>query len=226
MKYFESFPRTLYTFNKNTINVNAITNILARSTFLREVTDNVDLSYEYLISEEDTPDILAHKIYGDSYRSWIILLFNNILNPNYDWPLKQTVLDSYIEKKYSMTLQESQTTIHHYEKEVTSTSLYQGVIISQTVETSVIGDHAVNFRTNALTPHVPPLPTIADTSNSVTSESVSFTDYELIIVTKHKAVSIYTFETEENDKKRKIRILDPKYIARVENEFKELMSNG
>lgn len=226
MKYFESFPRTLYTFNKNTINVNAVTNILARSTFLREVTDNVDLSYEYLISEEDTPDILAHKIYGDSYRSWIILLFNNILNPNYDWPMHQTVLESYIQKKYSMTVQQSQTTIHHYEKEVTSTSLYQGVIINETIDKSVIGDYSVNFRTNALTPHVPPLPTIADTSNSVTSESVSFTDYELIIVTKHKAVSIYTFETEENDKKRKIRILDPKYIARVENEFKELMSNG
>lgn len=226
MKYFESFPRTLYTFNKNTINVNAVTNILARSTFLREVTDNVDLSYEYLISEEDTPDILAHKIYGDSYRSWIILLFNNILNPNYDWPMHQTVLESYIQKKYSMTVQQSQTTIHHYEKEVTSTSLYQGVIINETIDKSVIGDYSVNFRTNALTPHVPPLPTIADTSNSVTSESVSFTDYELIVVTKHKAVSIYTFETEENDKKRKIRILDPKYIARVENEFKELMSNG
>ena len=226
MKYFESFPRTLYTFNKNTININAVTNILARSTFLREVTDNVDLSYEYLISEEDTPDILAHKIYGDSYRSWIILLFNNILNPNYDWPMHQTVLESYIQKKYSMTVQQSQTTIHHYEKEVTSTSLYQGVIINETIDKSVIGDYSVNFRTNALTPHVPPLPTIADTSNSVTSESVSFTDYELIVVTKHKAVSIYTFETEENDKKRKIRILDPKYIARVENEFKELMSNG
>lgn len=68
MKYFESFPRTLYTFDKNTINVNAVTNILARSTFLKEVSNNVELAYEYLILDEDTPDNLAHKVYGDSYR--------------------------------------------------------------------------------------------------------------------------------------------------------------
>ncbi len=226
MKYFESFPKIAYTFNKNTINVNAVTNVLARSTFLREVSENVDLSYEYIITDDDSPDILAYKVYGDAYRSWIILLFNNIFNPNYDWPMKEPVLNAFIENKYSMSLQESKTTIHHYSKEIITTSLYQGVVINKTVEKSIIGEYAVNFKNNAISQHVPPLPTIADTSTSVTTESASFTDYDLTIETKHTAVSIYTFEVEENDLRRNIRLLDPKYVARVENEFRALMNNG
>jgi hypothetical protein len=114
MKYFESFPKALYTFDKNTINVNAVTDILARNTFLRDIVDNVNLSYEYNIKEEDTPDILASKVYGDSYRSWVILLFNNIMNPNYDWPLRSSVLDKYIENKYGMTIEETRSIVHQY----------------------------------------------------------------------------------------------------------------
>lgn len=224
MKYFENFPKTLYTFDKNTINVNAVTNILARSTFLRDIVDNVDLSYEYLIRDEDSPDIIAHKAYGDPYRSWIILLFNNILDPNYDWPMKDDVLNSYIEKKHSMTLQQSKDTIHHYEKETTTTSIYQGIVLNTTVEVSTIGEFSVNFRTNGLLPQA--LPTQADTSLVVSTENSEFDDYSLTIVTRNKAVSIYTFEFEENEKRRAIRILDPQYVARVESEFRELMANG
>lgn len=224
MKYFESFPKTLYTFNKNTINVNAVTNILARTTFLRDVADNVDLSYEYLIRDEDTPDIIAHKAYGDPYRSWIILLFNNILNPNYDWPLKSDALDSYIANKYSMTVQESKDTIHHYEKEVTTTSTYQDLVVNTTVDVTQIGEYSVNFRSNLLLPQT--LPTTADTSLVISTETSSFENYLLTIVTRNKAVSIYTFEFEENEKKRAIRILDPQYVARVEAEFRDLMANG
>lgn len=224
MKYFESFPKTLYTFNKNTINVNAVTNILARTTFLRDIVDNVDLSYEYLIRDEDTPDIIAHKAYGDPYRSWIILLFNNILDPNYDWPMKADVLESYIVNKYSMSVQQSKNTINHYEKEVTTTSIYQDIILNTSVEVHRIGEFSVSFRSNLLLPQA--LPTTADTSLIVSTENSVFDDYTLQIVTRNKAVSIYTFEFEENEKRRRIRILDPQYVARVEAEFRDLMANG
>ena len=81
MKYFESFPGTIYTFDKNTLNNQLVTNILARSTFLKEIANNSSVSYEYDVKETDTPEIIAYKIYGDANRSWIILLFNQIINP-------------------------------------------------------------------------------------------------------------------------------------------------
>jgi len=224
MKYFENFPKTLYTFDKNTINPQAVTNILARSTFLREIKDNVNLSYEYQIRDEDTPDIIAHKAYGDSYRSWIVLLFNNILNPNYDWPMKTPVLESLIQNKYNMTVQESKSAIHHYEKETKTVAVYSGIFLNESTSISRISEYSVNPSTNALLPNA--LPTIADTSVFVETKISTYPEYELTTTVRNKAVSIYTFEFEENEKRRNIRILDPKFVQRVENEFRELMLNG
>ena len=221
MKYFENFPKTLYTFDKNTINPQAVTNILARSTFLRDIKDNVNLSYEYQIRDEDTPDVIAHKAYGDPYRSWIVLLFNNILNPNYDWPMKIPVLEDYIVAKYGITLQESNTTIHHYEKETKIVSIYGGVFLNETVERSIISEYSVNPTTNVLTRNA--LPDVADTSIAIGSKNSVYPEYDLTTTVSHKAVSIYTHEFDENEKRRNIRILDPKFVQRVENEFKELM---
>jgi hypothetical protein len=224
MKYFENFPRTLYTFDKNTINPQSVTNIFARTAFLRDIKENVNLSYEYLIRDEDTPDIIAHKAYGDAYRSWIILLFNVIINPNYDWPLKSSTLDAYISKKYNMSILEAQSTIHHYEREVTITSTYGGIELGETIEKSIISEFEVNPTTNALTPNS--LPDLTSGPLVIKTEVSDYSSYTLTTVTRNKAISIYEHEFEENELKRRIRILDPVFVPRVENEFRELMLNG
>lgn len=224
MKYFENFTKVIYTFDKNVENQQLATNIFARSTFLREVANNSTIAYEYQVTDEDTPEVIAHKIYGDPFRSWIILLFNQIINPYYDWPLKNEVLDAYILKKYGQTVDQARSTIHHYEKRVTKTSTFQGVTLDETVETTRIGEYDVNFSNNVITPAA--VPTTADTSVVVSTETLNYTTYILTIVTSYRAVSNYTYEFEENEKKRNIKLLEPAYVQRVEDEFKELMVNG
>lgn len=223
MKYFENFPSTVYTFDKNTVNVQAVKNILARVTFLRDIKNNVDISYEYQVKDSDTPEIIAHKEYGDAYRSWVILLFNNIINPNYDWPLKNDVLNDYIEKKYNQTIDEASLTINHYEKVITKTQTSNGLLIDQTVEKTLASEYDVNYGTNKLTPAV--LPTLT-TPSVVSTETIVYPDYTLTIKTEITAVSNYQTELDINEAKRKIRILDAQYIQTIENQFKELMRNG
>lgn len=224
MKYFESFPGTLYTFDKNTINQQVVTDILARSTFLREIANNTSIAYEYNVKETDTPEIIAHKVYGDAYRSWIILLFNQIINPYYDFPLTSVALDSYVENKYNQTINQSLTTIHHYEKEVTKEATYNGLLIDKTVETFIIGEFDVDYSDNSITPAT--LPGTADTSLVVSTETIAYPNYVLKITTINKAISNYTYEVTENEKKRSLRLLDEKFVQRVEDEFRSLMSNG
>lgn len=224
MKYFENFPSTIYTFDKNTVNQQLVTNILARSRFLKEISENTDIAYEYNIKEGDTPDIIADKVYGDSNRYWIILLFNKISNPYYEFPMKNDVLETYITKKYSQTLNESQSTIHHYEKQITKTSTSNGTVLSKDVSTTLIGEYEVNFTNNNVT--ATSLPIIADTSLVISTEVVSYPTYILTIETVHKAISNYTYEFNENEKRRRIKIVEPQYISRIENEFKEIMING
>lgn len=224
MKYFENFPSLVYTFDKNTVNIQAVTDILARSTFLKDIVNNVDLSYAYEVKEEDTPEIIAYKAYGDAYRSWIILLFNNIINPYYDWPMKGRVLETYILNKYGQDVDQARSTIHHYEQEIKKVSSNQGVILNTTIEVSQISDYELNFATGQIVPRT--LPGVADTSLVVGTETTVYDSYTLTVTTTNKAVSNYTYEFNENEKRRQIKILDKKYVQRVETEFREIMSNG
>jgi hypothetical protein len=221
MKYFENFPRTIYTFNKNTLNQQAVTNILARSTFLRSIKDNVDIAYDYTVKDTDNPEIIAHKIYGDPYRSWIVLLFNNIYNPNYDWPLKLDALESYISNKYNQTINQAKTTIHHYEKVINKKITYNGSLLFEEESSNRITEWTVNFSNNSLM--MSTVPTTADTSVIVSTDVVDYTTYILTITTSHKAVSNYQYEFDLNEEKRRIKILDAKYVQRVETEFEQLM---
>jgi ribosomal protein S25 len=226
MKYFESFPLTSFTLDSNSPNANRqlVTNILARSTFLREIANNTSIAYEYNVKESDTAEIIAHKVYGDAYRGWIILLFNNIINPFYDWPLKSDALDNYIFKKYGQDIDTARSTIHHYEKETTKKSVYNGLLIDEEVTTQIISEYQLNYTTNVITPTA--LPTVADTSVAVSSETVTYPTYTLTIDIVHKAVSNYTYEFNQNEQRRKIKILDEKFVQRIEDEFRNLMTNG
>jgi len=226
MKYFESFPQTSFTLNSDSpfANQQLVTNILARSTFLREIANNTAIAYEYNVKESDTAEIIAHKVYGDAYRGWIILLFNNIINPFYDWPLKNDALDNYISKKYNQNIDVARSTIHHYEKETTKKSVYNGLLIDEEVTTQIISEYQLNYTTGQITPTA--LPTVADTSVAVSSETINYSTYTLSIDIVNKAVSNYTYELNENEKKRKIKILDEKFVQRVEDEFRNLMLNG
>ena len=226
MKYFESFPQTTFSLNTQSSlsNIQLVTNILARSTFLREIANNTSIAYEYNVKESDTAEIVAHKVYGDAYRGWIILLFNNIINPFYDWPLKNDAFDNYITKKYGQNIDTARATIHHYEKETTKKSIYNGLLIDEEVTTQIISEYQLNYTTGQITPAA--LPTVADTSVAVSSETITYPTYTLTIDIVNKAVSNYTYEFNENEKKRKIKILDEKFVQRVEDEFRNLMSNG
>lgn len=115
-RYFDLFPRVAYNLgNKRYSNFQNVTNILFRVGVIRDVLSNVSSYYEYLIKETDTPDILAFNVYGDSEAHWLILLTNQILDPQYEWPLNSRDFNNYIIDKYG-SIEAAQTTIHHYEK--------------------------------------------------------------------------------------------------------------
>jgi hypothetical protein len=222
--YFSYFPKTLYTFDKNTENQQVVTNILARSAFLKEIAENAAAYYEYQVKDSDTPEIIADKLYGDVNRHWIVLLFNNILDPFYEFPMKQEVLESYIQKKYAQSLALSQTTIHHYELRITRVVSYGSTIMESNLDVYRVNQNQVDFTTGVTS--VRTVPGTADTELTISTESVAFPDGTVQTLTNVvRAVSNYTYELNENEKRRTIRLLDVKYVSRVENEFRLLMQN-
>lgn len=227
MSYFAEIPVVAYPNLSGADNTYVIlTNILKRSAFLREVSENVSLFYDYEIKDGETPEIIADKLYGDVSRFWIVLLFNKLSNPYYDFPLVSEQLHDYISNKYGQTVEQSQTTIHHYEARVTRTVFFNGMPESSNVSTYTISAQQQNS-TTGLAENRPSLPGVADTSIVGESYTEDFgsgvtvqTDY------LYTAVSNYAYEVNENEKRRSIKLLDAAYVGIVENEFRRLMRNG
>jgi hypothetical protein len=224
--YFENVPAVEYpSFESNTSNV-LLTNILTRSGFLREVTENTAMFYEYQVKDGETPEVIAHKLYGDVKRFWIVLLFNNLSNPYYDFPLVTEQLDKLIENKYAMSLATAQSTIHHHYERITRSVLFNGILQSE---------ETVDYTLSPLYPDPvsgaavarPYLTYTPDSCVAGPTTQESFANGITVVTsTQYCNMTHYTYEFEENEKRRTIRLLDKDFVIPVENEFRRLMRDG
>ena len=113
MAYFTYFPIIEYDVRgtKNQRNVQLITNILTRVRKKLEIVNHAFFE-QYFVMDGDTPESLAHQIYGDSTLHWIIMYGNYMTNPYYDWPLSYRDLQKFVNKKYGVS---NVNATHHYE---------------------------------------------------------------------------------------------------------------
>ena len=111
MAYFSYFPTIAYDVRgtKNDQNIQLITNILVR---IRKKLEIINLAFfeQYFVMDGDTPESIAHQVYGDSTLHWIIMYGNYMTNPYYDWPLGYRDLQKFVTKKYADI-----NGVHHYE---------------------------------------------------------------------------------------------------------------
>ena len=90
---------------------------LTAKNFFRRYKLNDDIfSYavyfsKYAIEDGERPDMLAKKAYGDPFYDWVILLTNNMVNAQYDWPMTNTEVNKVLESEYS----NAYTEIAYYE---------------------------------------------------------------------------------------------------------------
>jgi len=101
MSYFSKFPKILYSTSLGVANPKAVTNIIAKVNFLSETVNNTSIFYEYFVKDGERPEDIANKMYKDPTKHWIILLSNNINDPQYDWVLSMRAFEDYVSKKYS-----------------------------------------------------------------------------------------------------------------------------
>jgi len=79
--YFNKFPTTEYDFKSIGVQGLEVLDILTRVRFLfGSIFANRAYSV-YQLKHGDTPDIIAHNYYGDSDWWWLVLLYNDIVNP-------------------------------------------------------------------------------------------------------------------------------------------------
>lgn len=116
--YFRQVPNFEYvdrTADRQSIsNYTPVKNLFKRGKLREDIFGNLSYFTKYKIIGDERPDNVAYKIYGDETLDWVVLLSNNILNIQTEWPLPQTSFDRILLEKYG-SYETLYSNIHHYE---------------------------------------------------------------------------------------------------------------
>jgi hypothetical protein len=171
-----------------------VKNLFKKGKLREDIFQNVAFFEKYKILGDDRPDNVAFEVYDDASLDWIVLLSNNILNVQTEWPLPQTDFDRFVLDKYGDydTLYNG---IHHYETEEVKNS--QGVTIV-------------------------PEGLQVDSSYSVSYYDF-FTDQQITTGNISIPVTNYEYEEEVENNKRNIFLLKPRYLNIVFDDMDDIM---
>ena len=170
-----------------------VKNLFKKNEIRPDIFNDATVFTEYQIKGDDRPDNVAFEIYGDSTLDWVVLLCNNIINVQTEWPLLQNDFDRFILDKYGSY--EDLHKVHHYEtKEIKDSNGV--VIVPQGLQ--VASDYSITYWDNTVRGYV------AETD---IPEPVTNYDYEMDI----------------ENRKRSIHLLKIRYMGIVRDDMEELM---
>lgn len=216
-RFFNYFPKTLYTSNNLTAGVDTVTNIIARFGFESTLKNNSAAFYKYNIQESDTPEIIASKYYDNPERHWIVLLFNDIMDPQFDWPLQYQPFIDYVNTKYSA---------NNYAD--TANTGVTGLAWSMNVN-NVQAYYKIVTRTNFDDISiVEKLEVDANTYANVAASTTTYTLQDGSTITQKvtkETKTYYDYEQELNEEKREIKLIKPEFVPQIEKEFKKVIKS-
>ena len=131
--YFNDFPRIKYDCTGNG-NFTTIQDIMTRIKVRNYIRLNGAMFSKHSVKDGWTPEMVSQDIYGSSTFHWILLLFNEIINTYYDWPLSTRNFQKFVTDKYA-----DPQGVHHYEVSQSS----GGDWVKIKVESDVAGAVAV-----------------------------------------------------------------------------------
>jgi hypothetical protein len=243
-KYFENFPLINYSLD------NGISSFTMTDFFRRVKADANSILgssayYEYQLADGDTPEILAHKLYGDPNLHWVLLITNETIDPRFDWAQTQNSLTNYIRDKYGAA---KVNAAHHYENSSGDTVYYRAFTGTVDVATTSAGSSiavvgtgtafttevlstafAVRFGTTTTAYTV--VAVNSNTSITVSGAAVTVAVVGKTMIDNFSYSSTVTrvtnteYEEAINETRRTIRVIKPQYVPRFIESFIGILNN-
>lgn len=117
MAYFRELPNISYISRLPDVSSNeeyiTVKNLFKRAKLRTDVVNIITAFNYYQVEDNQRPEVVASKLYGDPELDWVILITNNITNVREQWPLSNNDLYNYMLDKYGT--EQSLSSIHHYE---------------------------------------------------------------------------------------------------------------
>lgn len=128
--FFKGFPYIDYDILDNG-EKNKIKNFFRRFDFTERVRKYGSIYTKWVIRDEDTPQVIADKLYDSTHYYWIVLMINKMTDPTFDFPMGEDELNKYVDMKYGV---ENKRAFHHWESVDTAdtSDLPSGIIVDST----------------------------------------------------------------------------------------------
>tara|TARA_R100000030_G_scaffold61262_2_gene46253 strand:+ start:541 stop:1209 length:669 start_codon:yes stop_codon:yes gene_type:complete len=171
-----------------------VKNLFKRVKIREDILQNLAYFTQYKIIGDDRPDNVAFDVYQDETFDWLVLLSNNILNIQTEWPLTQSAFNDFLIKKYKSIA--NTENIHHYEtRELRNDS--GDIVTPKGLE--VPKNYKIEYFDTRRNQYV------------VRTNEVD-------------AVTNYTYEVRKEEAKRNIYLLKPQYIELILDDTERLMA--
>ena len=197
-KYFRYIPDFDYVSRlskaQNISDYIRVKNLFKRTKISEQIFSDLTFFTNYQVIADERPDNVAFKVYGDSNLDWMILLANNIINVQQEWPLEHQSYYNYLIGKYGSDA--ALQNIHHYETREIKNSVGK-VIVPKGLE--VPSTFNITYFDTGL-----------GVQQTVTTE----------IVTE---ITNQVYEDGLNDAKRNIDIIKPRFVGLIIEEIEKAM---
>ena len=196
-KYFSQVPDFQYVSRLPNATISeyiTVKNLFKRGKLKEDIAADATLFTKYKIIGDDRPDNVAFDVYDDANLDWLVMLCNNVINLQTEWPLLQAEYDRYLIDKYGSY--ENLYNIHHYEtKEIKN---LDGVVLVPEGLT-VDSDYSITYYESSHQKEI--------TENNIVNP-----------------ITNYDYETKLDDDKRNIFLLKPQYVGVVKDDMSKLMT--
>lgn len=206
-KYFSQFPLTYYKLSNDSESLDIVSNITSRFLIESNIKDNIVLYNFYNITDSDNPENIAARLYDDPEKHWIVMIVNDIIDIESEWPLSYENLMRYIDEKYMPELGNpydgityAKSNIHSYYRKETT--------IFDNISNSKLFQIDSNTYTNLV--------------ESINDDILLADGNTIIYNIEKESKSYYDYEMELNDAKRNIKLLRPEYAKNLEKQLREV----
>ncbi len=173
-----------------------VKNLFKRGELRADIFQDLATFDKYQIMGDDRPDNVANDFYQDPTLDWLVLICNNIVNIQTEWPLMQREFERFLLDKYGTHA--ALQNIHHYETQEIKNS--KGVVMLEE-GLEVESDMTFSYYDWWL-----------DTQQNITNGNTV------------SAITNYQYEEKIEDAKRNIYLLKTRYIGVVIDDLEELMT--
>jgi hypothetical protein len=197
--FFSEYPKISYSLD-DFESRQVVVDIFKRVVLSKEYLENSLYFEEYEVLHGETPEEVSYRFYGTTKLHWAVLMFNNIIDPRFEWPVSEESLYKIVEKKYGGPQNVFTTNRAKNSK-------------GYVVETFFILTEDSSHEEPIRLLYENPLDEGVNTPIAY-QDSTEIADLE----------SNYEIESEKNEKNRSIKILKPEIIQEVVSNYKKLIS--